>query len=103
MIRNIIFKKVTSNFQARLSDDVRNIKKNTKLLIPADKTNNLYELTTGEYNKLLTENISKTYKKSNLSIMYTINAEAKVIGQDLKIDKRIEQSTAIICNVKRPQ
>ena len=41
--------------------------------------------------KLLAENISKTYKKSNLSTIYTINAEAKVIGQDLKIDKRIEQ------------
>ena len=66
MVRNIEFKKVTSNFQAQLSDDVRNIKKNPKLLIPADKTNNLYELTPDEYNKLLTENISKTYKKSNL-------------------------------------
>ena len=56
------FKKVTSNFQARLSDEIlkKNIKKNPKLLIPADKTNNLPELTTDEYNKLLTENISKT-------------------------------------------
>ena len=57
----------------------------------ADKTNNLYELTTDEYNKLLTENISKAYKKPILSIMYTINAETKVIAQDLKIDERIEQ------------
>ena len=61
------------------------------MLNPADKTNNLYELTTDEYNKLLTKYISQTYRKSNLSAMYTINAEAKVIVQDLKIDKRIEQ------------
>ena len=40
---------------------------------------------------MLTENISKTYKRFNLSTMYTINAEAKVIAQDLKIDERIEQ------------
>ena len=66
------------------------------MLILADKTNNLHELTTDEYNKLLTENISKTYKKSNLSTMYTINGEAKVIVQDLKIDGRIEQ-----CNQKQ--
>ena len=91
MVQNIEFHKVISNFQARLSDDIRNIKKNPKLLTPADKTNNLYELTADEYNKLLTENIWKTYKKSNLSTMYTINAEAKVIAQDLKIDERIEQ------------
>ena len=61
------------------------------MLIPADKTNNLHELTADEYSKLLTENISKTYKKSNLSTIYTNNAEAKVIAQDLKIDLRIEQ------------
>ena len=47
----------------QLSNDVKNIKKNPKLLIPADKSNNLYELTVEEYNKLLIENISKTYKK----------------------------------------
>ena len=35
-VQNIEFKKVTSNFQVRLSDDIRNIKKNPKLLIPAD-------------------------------------------------------------------
>ena len=89
MVQNFEFKKVTSNFQARLSDDARNIKKNPKFLISADKTNNFYELTTDEYNKLLTENISKTYKKSNLSTMHTINAEAKIIVQDLKIDDSI--------------
>ena len=70
MAQNIEFKKVTPNFQARLSDDARNIKKNPKLLISADKTKNLYELTADEINKLLTENISKTYKKSNLSRAY---------------------------------
>ena len=31
------------------------------------------------------------YKKSNLSTTHAINAEAKIIVQDLKIDKRIEQ------------
>ena len=50
--------------QRPLSDGIRNIRKNPKLLIPADKTNNLYELSTDQYNKLLTENISKTYKNT---------------------------------------
>ena len=63
MVQNIEFTNVKSNFQMQLSNDVKNIKKNPKLLIPADKSNNLYELTVEEYNKLLIENISKTYKK----------------------------------------
>ena len=50
MVQNIDFMNATSNFQARLSDVVRNIKKNPKLLIPADRTNNLHKLTTDEFN-----------------------------------------------------
>ena len=50
MVQNIDLMNVTSNFQARLSDVVRNIKKNPKLLIPADRTNNLHKLTTDEFN-----------------------------------------------------
>ena len=51
-------------------NDVKNIKQDPKLLIPTDKTNNfdrLYRLTTDEYHKPLTENISKSNKKSDRS------------------------------------
>ena len=48
MLQNIEFKTVTSNFQSRLSNDVRKIKKNSKFLLSAGKTNNFYELITAE-------------------------------------------------------
>ena len=91
MVQNIEFKKVTFNFQMQLSNDVKNIKKNPKILVPADKTNNLYELTTEEYNKLLIGNIRKTYKKSTVSAINSINTEAKAMAKDLILDERIEQ------------
>ena len=47
----------------QLPNDVKNIRKNPKLLIAASKTNNLYEFTTAEYNKMLLENVSKKGKK----------------------------------------
>ena len=75
----------------QLFNDVENIKKNPKLLIPVDKTNNLYELTTEEYNKLLIENISKTYKKTTVSAINAINNEAKAIAKDLNLDERIKK------------
>ena len=75
----------------QLSNDGKNIKKNPKLLVPADKTNNLQELTTEEYNKLLIENISKTYKKSTVSAIKSVNTEAKAIAKDLNLDVRNEQ------------
>ena len=91
MVQNIEFKKVRSNFQMQLFNDVENIKKNPKLLIPVDKTNNLYELTTEEYNKLLIENISKSYKKTTVSAINAINNEAKAIAKDLNLDERIKK------------
>ena len=91
MVQNIEFTNVKSNFQMQLSNDVKNIKKNPKLLIPADKSNNLYELTIEEYNKLLIENISKTYKKNSACAINAINTEAKAFAKDLNLDERIEQ------------
>ena len=62
-----------------LSNDVRNIQ---KLLIPVDKTNNLCELKTDEYNKLL----NMASKIATLLNMHSTNTEAKAIMQELKLD-----------------
>ena len=61
------------------------------MLIPADKTNNLYKLTTEEYNKLLIQKISETYKKTTVSTINAINTETEAIAKDRNLDERIEQ------------
>ena len=91
MVQNIEFIKVKSNFKMQLPYHVKNIKRNPKFLITADKTNNLYEFTSEEYSKLLIENISKTYKKTTVSAINPINTEAKTTAKDLYLDERIEQ------------
>ena len=70
---------------------MKRIKQDPKLLLSADKTNNLYRWTTDEYNKLLTEKISKSYKKADKSSLKRINTEAKNIAKDLKLEEWIEQ------------
>ena len=62
MLYNIEFKSVSSEFKSNLSKDIKRM--NEDLLIPADKMNNLYKLAKDNYNKLLTDNIAKSYKKS---------------------------------------
>ena len=39
------------------------------LLIPTDKTNNLYKLSKDNYNKLLTDNITKSHKKKQILVL----------------------------------
>ena len=66
MVRNIDFKRVSSEFQSNLSKDIKRINEDPAFFIPADKTNNLYKLSKDKYNKLLTDNITKSYKKQTL-------------------------------------
>ena len=52
---------------------------------------NLYKLSKDNYNKLLTENITKSYKKTNTAAINNINKEAKCIAERLHLDDRVEQ------------
>ena len=86
MLESKRFKKVKSNLSGLTWVNVKNIKKNPKFLIRADIFNNLYELTTEEYN------IRKMYKKTTVSAINAINTEATAITKDLNLDERIEQN-----------
>ena len=64
LIKSVKFHKHNDKFQERLSNDVRKIKKSSDVFVFADKTTNIYKIKKDDYNKLLTENITKSYKKS---------------------------------------
>ena len=42
MIKNIQFKYIKNDFQTKLKEDILNIQKCEKVLIPADKSRNIY-------------------------------------------------------------
>ena len=57
----------------------------------ADKTTNIYQIKPDDYKKLLTETITKDYKRTNEETVTQINREAKGIAVKLKLEERIEQ------------
>ena len=61
--------------------------------ILADKTNNLYEISIENYNKLLLDNVTKSYKKAPETLKNNINKEAKKIATDLNLAERIQKFT----------
>ena len=90
MIENIKFRKVKCWFQQKLSSDIQtNIKKTDELLIPADRTTNVYKMGATTYNDLLQKNITKAYKKVTPNTTNPIEVEAKSIAQKLDLDDRI--------------
>ena len=80
MLENIQFRKVNNQFTASLENDILKVKSSP----------NVYETDTSTYNKLLSENITKTYKLAQDGTVDSIKGELKTIANDLKIKKHIE-------------
>ena len=60
-------------FKKKKKSDILDIKSSTDVLIFADETSNTYQATLKEYNKLLKDNITKSYKKSTDRLEKAIN------------------------------
>ena len=90
LVESVKFSKKRSKFQKELSKEIVKIKKSEHLLIPADKTGNMYTVKPDTYNKLLSNNITKDYQKSKLTTVKHVNLEAKEITTKLRIADRVE-------------
>ena len=85
-------KVISFNYKSKLNSDIKNkIKKPYILLIPADKTTNFYTMNPSSYDKLIMENITKTYKKSSDELVEKLDAQSTRIADRLKLDNRIKK------------
>ena len=96
MVRNVEFSERTSDFQKKLKDEVHEIENSTEILVKADKTRNIYKMKVDSYKKLMKDNLTASYKKIDLSnnrnnLENTINKEAKLITDKLKISERVNK------------
>ena len=89
-MQNVTFKHISNNYQDQMKADTDSIKRSKNIYIFFDKSNNLYENDVKHYNKLLVNNISKTYKKSYSTLFNTINREAKNIAEKYNIAERVD-------------
>ena len=90
LVHQIRFHKVKSNFQRKLNKDLKTIKLSNKTLTPAGKTLNMYKLTKDEYNHLLDNAVTATYKKARKGIEDIINKEGIKYANRANIFDRIE-------------
>ena len=73
MIKNIEFRNINNTFQEKLRKDIMELSKENKVFVSADKSTNVYKMDKESYEKLLFENVTKTYKKSTEQKLITIN------------------------------
>ena len=68
-VKKLKFRKVKNNFQIELREDMKQVQN------PADKTSNMYRLHKSNYQNLLRNAITRSYKKANKNIGTRINKE----------------------------
>ena len=88
MTQNIKFRKTNDTFQRTLNQDIKSVRSSNKAFFPADKTRNMYEMDKDTHDKLLHENITKSYKKCDNNTYNEINREAKQKATSLGIQDR---------------
>ena len=70
---------------SKLKHSIKNIKQKGKVIVKANKTDNLYSIDVDNYKKLLFETVTSKYKKATTEIVNNINAEAELLISKNKI------------------
>ena len=91
--KNLKFKKVTNQFQNQLRDDLKNIKREDRIIVAADKTRNHYMMDKEKYEDFLNNNITKDYKKADQNVVDDITKNDKVVASKLEIEDRVYCTT----------
>ena len=60
IMKNIEFRKMNCTFQRKLVSDIKKINESNKLLIPADKSRNIYVMQKDDYKKYVRDSVTKT-------------------------------------------
>ena len=90
LINELEFDYKPNHFQRQLKTDVHEIRSSDKMTVPADKSPNLYEMETDQYQRLLRNNITTSYRKSQISNKAEIDRAAKEIASSMNLSDRID-------------
>ncbi len=80
-----------TSFQQNTSHHFNLLKMTLYIFVFTDKTRNTYETSLDTYNKLMHDNITKTYKHRSGGTISHIDNEVKHISNNLGIGDQIEQ------------
>ena len=70
--------------------DLKKIQSSKNVVVLTDKTANLYEMSPDQYNSLLKNIITKTYRKTELITKTWVDKETRKLSKPLKLDNKME-------------
>ena len=78
LIKNVEFTNKTNNLQEKMKQDIKNMKSENKVFLPADKITNYYKTEVNEYNKPLESIVVKQLIKEQQKIVKELFIENRV-------------------------
>ena len=90
MIEYVKFRSSQNKFQKKLKEDLKLIISSKNLFLSADKTQNFYEIIKEGYEKIIHENVTKKYKKANMSLPQRTNKRARKIAKTFDVADRVD-------------
>ena len=89
MIRDVVFRPFSNEFQNKLKGDLNNIINSADIILAADKTTNHYDINTNDAEDMVQRYIQKDYKKvDNNTVANDISAQKEVV-KDFELETRV--------------
>ena len=89
LVVGVKFKNFSNEFQTKLRRDIKNIARENKVFVAADKTHNFNKVSKENHNELLEKEINKEYRKTDENAVKDITKKDKEIARNLGLDNRI--------------
>ena len=89
MVKNMEFRDIRCSYQNQLKREKWRIRQSKHLILESDKTGNLYEVDKATYTKLLTDEVTKTYKKTHRNKTLEMDQSSLEATKKLKIEDRV--------------
>ena len=90
-VENARFRRINDQFLNTFKNGINNIKTSNKVVIPADKTRNMYKMDKDVYTiNFWVKILQKSYKKADEQHLWEINSEWRQISTELNTADRME-------------
>ena len=88
-----------NTFQAKLREDIERIRKSRKVWVRSDKSNKTYQVSPHEYERILNDKITESYKLDHSDTITQINRDTAKFAQKVNMIDRVgklEEKSAYI-------
>ena len=90
LVKNVKFKQnVTNTLQNTLKQNIREMNRDDRMYVAADKTSNYYKVTKEKYMEMMKQNVTKEYKKSSDKVIEKVNNADKEVAEVEPADKEL--------------